>query len=104
MADATEKKTALVTGGSRGIGRAICLDLARDGFYIIINYKSNKEAAEETLALIKNENAEGEICCFDVGNAEACAEAVKDITARIGGVDVLVNNAGITADGHQHDP
>ncbi|HOO71279.1 MAG TPA: 3-oxoacyl-ACP reductase FabG [Spirochaetota bacterium] len=99
MADATEKKTALVTGGSRGIGRAICLDLARDGFYIIINYKSNREAAEETLSMITDERGEGEICCFDVGNAEACAEAVKDITARMGGVDVLVNNAGITADG-----
>ncbi len=99
MTETMEKKTALVTGGSRGIGRAICVELARDGHYVIINYKSNGPAADETLGLVRDTGGDGETACFDVADAAATAEALKDITTRLGGVDVLVNNAGITADG-----
>jgi len=95
-------KCALVTGGSRGIGRAICQRLAADGgYHILINYQANAAAAEETLAKVKEAGATGEIIKFDVANAdevkavltewqEANPEAV---------VEVVVNNAGITRDG-----
>jgi 3-oxoacyl-[acyl-carrier protein] reductase len=99
MNEQPEKQIALVTGGSRGIGRAICLELSKAGYYVIINYKSNQTAAEETLSMLKSAGGDGEIKQFDVGNSEETDAAVKDITARFPAIDVLVNNAGITADG-----
>ena len=93
-------KYALVTGGSRGIGRAVCLKLAELGYPVLINYKGNKEAAEETAKLVRAKGVEAETLMFDVGSKE-------DIQRVLGGwleanpdkiVEVLVNNAGIRQD------
>lgn len=95
-------KCALVTGGSRGIGRAICKQLASDlKYHILINYQSNKAAAEETLEMVKEAGASGEILHFDVADAESVQSALtqwqeNNPTAI---VEVIVNNAGITRDG-----
>ena len=92
-------KIVLVTGGSRGIGRAVCLHLAAQGATVGINYVSNSTAAEEVLAEITGQGGKGFICGFDVADSGAVQQAVKDIVAEHGGVDILVNNAGITRDG-----
>lgn len=91
---------ALVTGGSRGIGKAICIKLASMGYNVLINYKGNKERAEETLAEVKAAGADGELLQFDVANREEVQtvlggwmEANEDKT-----IEVLVNNAGIKDD------
>jgi 3-oxoacyl-[acyl-carrier protein] reductase len=63
-------KFALVTGGSRGIGRAICIKLAEMGYNVLINYKSNEEEANNTLALVKEKGVDGEIIQFDVADKE----------------------------------
>ena len=94
-----EGKTALVTGGSRGIGRAVCLDLAARGTMVGVNYVSNSRAADETLAAITASGGNGFVVGFDVADSDAVATAIKEITAEHGGVDILVNNAGITRDG-----
>ncbi len=94
-----EGKTALVTGGSRGIGRAVCLELAGRGALVGINYVSNAAAAEETLAVVTAAGGNGFVAGFDVADSAAVQQAVKEITADHGGVDILVNNAGITRDG-----
>ena len=94
-------KFALVTGGSRGIGRAVCIKLAGMGYNILINYKSNEEEANNTLALVREKGVDGEIIQFDVSDKEA-------IMSKLGGwmeantdkvIEVLVNNAGIREDG-----
>ncbi|MDC6387622.1 3-oxoacyl-ACP reductase FabG [Maribacter sp. PR1] len=95
-------KYALVTGGSRGIGRAVCIQLAKDLDYtLLINYNSNKDAAEETLAIVKEVGGSGEIIQFNVTNSEGVKtkleqwhEDHKDAV-----IEVLVNNAGIKKDG-----
>ncbi|WP_339135362.1 MAG: 3-oxoacyl-ACP reductase FabG [Candidatus Electrothrix sp. GW3-4] len=92
-------KIALVTGGSRGIGRAICQQLAGQGATVGINYVSNSTAAEEVLAEITGQGGTGFISGFDVADSKAVGKALKAITAEQGGVDILVNNAGITRDG-----
>jgi 3-oxoacyl-[acyl-carrier protein] reductase len=93
-------KCALITGGSRGIGRAVCLKLATLGHYIIVNYKSNTDEANKTLALIRESGGSGELLQFDVADKEqikqilgSWLEANQDKE-----VDVLVNNAGIRDD------
>lgn len=94
-------KYALVTGGSRGIGRAICIKMAEMGYNVLINYKSNEEEANNTLALVKEKGVDGEIIQFDVADKE-------QIKSKLGGwmeanedkiIQVLVNNAGIRDDG-----
>ncbi|MBP5682369.1 MAG: 3-oxoacyl-ACP reductase FabG [Bacteroidales bacterium] len=93
-------KYALVTGGSRGIGRAICIKLASQGYHVLINYVSNQAKAEETLALTKEAGTEGEIIKFDVSNlaeTQAVIEKWQD-EHKDAYIDVLVNNAGVTAD------
>ncbi|MFH2005826.1 MAG: 3-oxoacyl-ACP reductase FabG [bacterium] len=90
---------ALVSGGSRGIGRAICIELACAGHHVAINYHSNEAAAEETLALVREAGGDGELLRFDVRDAEAAAESMDALLKQHGRLDVLVNNAGITADG-----
>jgi len=94
-----EGKTALVTGGSRGIGRAICLQLAAQGALVGINYVSNSAAADETLTAITAAGGRGFVIGFDVADGAAVQQAVKEVTAEHGGIDILVNNAGITRDG-----
>ena len=94
-----ERKIAVVTGGSRGIGRAIAVELAVHGYQIVITYKTNDEAAAETLRLIREAGWSGEAVKFDVGNAAEAEGAINDLLGRLERIDVLVNNAGVTADG-----
>lgn len=94
-----DREAALVTGGSRGIGRAICRELAEAGYYVIINYQSDDDAAAVTLQMIEDAGGEGETNRFDVSSSEDTATAIADICSRFLHIDVLVNNAGITADG-----
>ncbi len=92
-------KIALVTGGSRGIGRAICLKLANMGALVYVNYVSRTEAALKTQKLIVENGGKAEIIGFDVSDAGAVTEAIKHIVSEAGPVEILVNNAGITRDG-----
>lgn len=94
-----EGKVAVVTGGSRGIGRAICVRLASMGALVYINYVSRSSAAEETQKIIHEAGNKAEITCFDVAQSDAVQEAFKKILADAGSIDILVNNAGITRDG-----
>ncbi|MBR5688707.1 MAG: 3-oxoacyl-[Prevotella sp.] len=91
---------ALITGGSRGIGRAIALRLAREGFAVIINYRSNDEAARQTQQEIEAAGGTAELLPFDVASPEAIETAVEqwESTHPDGYVEVLVNNAGIRRD------
>ena len=93
------EKVAIVTGGSKGIGRAISMELAKHGYYILINYKSDDQAAVETLEKIKRIGSGGEIIKFDVSNPTESQIAIENFASRFDTIEVLVNNAGITADG-----
>ncbi|HEY0841092.1 MAG TPA: 3-oxoacyl-[acyl-carrier-protein] reductase [Vulgatibacter sp.] len=92
-------KVALVTGGSRGIGRAISLALGRGGATVVVNYAGNEAAALETCSLIEAAGGRAEARRFDVADSAACQEAIEQIVAAHGGLHVLVNNAGIAIDG-----
>lgn len=95
-------KCAIVTGGSRGIGRAICIKLAEEkNYHILINYASNETAAKETLAKVEELGATGEILKFDVGNTEETQAVLTAWQERNPDavVEVIINNAGITRDG-----
>lgn len=92
-------KVALVTGGSRGIGRAICQRLAAMGAIVYINYVSRSDAAVETQKMIIEAGGKAEILQFDVADTDAVQEAVKKILSESKTIDILVNNAGITRDG-----
>lgn len=94
-----EGKIALVTGGSRGIGRACSLALAKRGAHVVVNYAGNEAAANETLGLIKDAGGKGSALRFDISSTEACAQAVEGIVKEHGRLDVLVNNAGVAIDG-----
>lgn len=93
-------KNALVTGGSRGIGRAICVELSRRGYHILINYVSNDEAAKETLKLVEEAGSDGELMKFDVSDMEATNKAIQEWQNAHPDeyIEVLVNNAGIRKD------
>ena len=93
-----QRPTAIVTGASRGIGRAICLELAARNYDLIINYRSDHEGARETLALVEEIGAKGRLACFDVTDAQAALTTLEGLAAEYETLDVLVNNAGITAD------
>ncbi len=97
--DQNEKKVAIVTGGSKGIGRAIALELARNQYHVIVNYKSDTAGAEETVSLMEKEGFSGETSQFDVSDVQESKSAVDQIISRFKNIDVLVNNAGIAADG-----
>ncbi len=91
-------KTALVTGASRGIGRAIALRFAAEGAFVVATYAGNEAAAAETLAAIASAGGEAVLSRFDVGDAAQVDAAVKAIVAQRGRIDILVNNAGVTRD------
>ncbi|MEY8318687.1 3-oxoacyl-[acyl-carrier-protein] reductase [Oscillospiraceae bacterium 50-58] len=90
---------ALVTGGSRGIGRAVCLELARQGAAVAVNYAGNSAAAEETVQLCRALGVETETFRADVADPAACDALVAAVKERFGRLDILVNNAGIARDG-----
>jgi len=93
-------KRAVVTGGSRGIGRAIALELAREGATICITYSNNDEAAKETLDMLHEAGASSSIMLKgDVADAGFAKEAAAKVKEAFGGVEILVNNAGINDDG-----
>ncbi len=93
-------KVALVTGGSRGIGRAVCFRLAAMGYHILINFKGNKSAAEETLSQLREKGGDGELLQFDVSDKTAVETALGQWQEAHPGeyIEVLVNNAGIKHD------
>lgn len=91
-------RVAMVTGASRGIGRAIALGLGKAGAYVVLNYQRNESAAQEALAALKELGADGELAQFDAGDSAAVQRAVDDIVARKGSLHIAVANAGITAD------
>lgn len=93
------KQTAIVTGGSRGIGRAVAVRLAKDGMNLVINYRGNSAAAEETERICRELGAEVLLVQGDVSRAEDCEKLAAQAKEAFGRVDVLVNNAGITRDG-----
>jgi 3-oxoacyl-[acyl-carrier protein] reductase len=93
------RKIALVTGASRGIGRSIAIDLAKQGAFVIVNYSSSPEAAQETLNAIREVGGDGEILKFSVQDSQAVENAFDGIKSRHGKLDILVNNAGISRDG-----
>lgn len=92
-------KTAVVTGGSRGIGRTISLRLAELGAFVYVNYVSRPDAAEETIGRITEAGGSGAVIQFDVSDFSATQDAFKQVIAEAGKLDILVNNAGITRDG-----
>ncbi len=93
-------KYALITGGSRGIGRAVCVKLAQMGYYTIINYNSNAAEANTTLGLVRDCGSDGEIVAFDVASAEQTTKAITEWQESHKGeyIEVVVNNAGIRSD------
>jgi 3-oxoacyl-[acyl-carrier protein] reductase len=93
-----KEQTALVTGASRGIGRAVAVALARSGRHVVINYRSRREEAEETLRRVEAASGSGELTPFDVTDAAAASQAVSSLLERRGRLDILVNNAGATRD------
>lgn len=99
MAEQNKKKVAVVTGASRGIGRAIALELAFRGAAVVINYNGSEERAKEVQKEIEQKGGEAMIMQWNVADYKACESAVKDIVKTYGSIDILVNNAGITRDG-----
>lgn len=98
MSKVPAQKVAIVTGASKGIGRAVCIELARRGFVLMVNYHSDRSGAASTLEKVREQGADGRIIPFDVRDYQAVQQAVGRILADFGTIDVLVNNAGITAD------
>ncbi|MEI6126657.1 MAG: 3-oxoacyl-ACP reductase FabG [Pseudomonadota bacterium] len=94
-----QENVAIVTGGSRGIGRAIAVELSKAGYHIIINYKTNDLMAQETLDTITSQGCTGEKARFDVADAEDAKKHMDEICSRFQNIRILVNNAGVAADG-----
>lgn len=94
-----ENKIAVVTGGSRGIGRACAIELAKSGYDIALTYAGNEEAANSTVEEIKKMGVNAKKYKFDVSNKNECSSAIEQILKDFERVDVLTNNAGITRDG-----
>lgn len=94
-----DNKVALVTGSSRGIGRAIAIKLAECGATVIVNYANNEAEAQETLALMGAARKKSSIMRFNVADEEAVEFSINTIKNEFGSIDILVNNAGIAVDG-----
>lgn len=92
-------KVALVTGGGRGIGRAISLGLAKEGAFVVVNYNGSGEKAQETVRDIQAAGGEAQAYGCNVADFNACGAMMAELTAKYGHIDILVNNAGITRDG-----
>jgi 3-oxoacyl-[acyl-carrier protein] reductase len=95
----TDRKVALVTGASRGIGRAVALELASRGNLVIVNYNGSEEKAEEVKKAIEENGGEAALYRCDVSDYSACEALIKQVIKDHGRLDILVNNAGITRDG-----
>lgn len=93
------EKIALVTGASRGIGRAIACALAREGAFVLVNYNGSRDKAFEVVAQIEEEGGHGEAVECDVSDFEACGKMIEGAVAKYAHIDILVNNAGVTRDG-----
>ena len=93
------QQVALVTGASRGIGKACAIELAKAGYNVVINYVGNEEAANQTVTELTALGVQAYAARFDVTNKEAVDKGVAEVIERFGRIDVLVNNAGITRDG-----
>lgn len=98
MSDPTQHSRVLVTGASRGIGRAIAVELARSGFEVVLNYQSNQRAAEEALATIQTHGGAASLLRCDVSDRDACAKALGAELEKHGPFYGIVSNAGVTAD------
>jgi 3-oxoacyl-[acyl-carrier protein] reductase len=98
MSTDSEKRVAIVTGGTRGIGRAISVTLAAAGYHVVANFHSNQASADATRAEIEGAGGSIETLAFDVADPAQAGDAMKDITGRYDAIEVLVNNAGIAAD------
>ena len=93
-----EGRIALVTGGSRGIGSSICIELAKAGATVLINYSNSRDSAGKVLEEIEESNGTGEVVGFDVSDYSIVEEKIKSLIDKYGRIDILVNNAGITRD------
>ncbi|NAZ30391.1 MAG: 3-oxoacyl-[acyl-carrier-protein] reductase [Caldimicrobium sp.] len=93
-----EGKVALITGASRGIGRAIAIEMARSKATVIINYLGSEDKAKEVKEIIEGFGGKAILAKFDVSNPEEVKNAVKDLEPQVPSIDILVNNAGITRD------
>jgi 3-oxoacyl-[acyl-carrier protein] reductase len=91
-------QVALVTGASRGIGRAIALDLAKLGAHVVVNYATNAAAAQETVRAIVESGGSGELALFDVSDERQVDSGVKKVVDQHKKIDIVVNNAGVTSD------
>ena len=91
-------KVAVITGASRGIGRATAMELAKRGAFVIVNYRGSEEAALETVAEIKSAGGDAVCMAWDVSDYAECEKNIKQIIDTFGRIDILVNNAGITRD------
>ncbi len=98
MSGVLDGQVALVTGGSRGIGRAICLELAKHGATVAVNYHSNEDAAKEVVAAIEAEGGKAKAFQGDVGDYESANAMCLKVIEELGPVRILINNAGATAD------
>ena len=96
---ALQGKVALVTGASRGIGRAVAIALAKRGAKVIINFASREDAARETAAACEAAGGQAVLAQFDVANGPAVTDAIKALGKEHGGLDILVNNAGVAING-----
>jgi 3-oxoacyl-[acyl-carrier protein] reductase len=93
-----QDKVAVVTGGSRGIGRAIALALGQAGARVVVTCREQRDAAAEVVETLRQRGGDGRVCQFDVADFEATAAAFADVVAEFGRLDILINNAGVRRD------